>query len=135
MNPNELHSTMFFKHTCDPGPKYEERFFKTQCTTITLTALYWSGRGMCGAVCTLQPDMQKLHRGRTVPHISVSKDQTHNWSDVDVFVTACENAHGWREYMPGVQHSFEVHAFRMQLNWVTRGTPRVHLANSTRQEP
>ena len=112
---------------------YKQRFFKTQETSLTITNLSWSGRGMCGAACTLQPEMQKLHCGRTAPQVSLSKEPKTRWMAVGEFVTRCEQARDWKEYMTGVQHSQSLHAFVTRLNWVTRGTPGVHLSGSSKE--
>lgn len=98
MKPEDLHCTMYYKHTTGPDTKYEKQFLKIKQSTIRLKDLYWDKSGNYGASCTLSQELQSLYKNwETVPHVSLAKDKSIRWEDFGNIITRAEAASDWRD--------------------------------------
>ena len=94
---------------------------------LTITMLYWDGKGNGTAQCVLTPEARKLFRTWETPHVSVSKNKQTKWQDLGKVVVRGIEAADWQPQGNGDSYSPNQDIFRKTLNWTTHAKVATHL--------
>lgn len=133
--PDELHCTLWFKYTTGSDKKYETKLLKERYSTLHLTNLYWDQQGNAAVAVRLAKKDYELFRGYpSRPHVSVSKRQGGRWRYLGELVAKGEAEKNWTlvDEKAQVYYSKRAGLYTRALNWTTRGTKGVHLADGGR---
>lgn len=127
MPPDDLHITMWYKNTPGPDKDYDKRLKQLTPTRVTVNYLYSDAKHNSVAGVTLSPDIFKLFKMWTPPHISLYKGKDLEWKDLGKIVQNGEWATDWVATSVNTWASSNTGLTRKSLFWTIQVDEGTHL--------
>ncbi|XP_029993605.1 uncharacterized protein LOC115421806 isoform X2 [Sphaeramia orbicularis] len=118
MRSENLHCT--FHVSTHPDEEYEEDFLTELNDDMITDSLYWSEMHSAITVVLTSTQLEYYKIPGSIPHISLSKKQTHQWRDLGPWVKSCASLVDWTVTTdPNVLYSPSAHVYKTKWRTIS----------------